>query len=282
MLILESEQGKAKSTAIRSLCPNSDWFSDGLPLGADAQKVVEQTTGKWIIEASELHGNRGKEVEALKAFMSRSVDGPVRMAYHRLATQRPRQFILIGTTNSVTGYLKDSTGGRRFWPVRIQEFDIRELLKTRDQLWAEAAQREANGESIRLEEELWAVAGEEQEKRRLGEEWEDEIFSLVEGADWVPSKVIWDAIGLRLNQRLPAHSNRMAEMMQRFGFDRKERLSVVYVVDGKAGTPKQTPCWIRAGYEEMPGQTFRWVQEFADSYEGKPETIADPNRLGGM
>jgi predicted P-loop ATPase len=280
MLILESEQGKAKSTAIRTLCPDSDWFSDGLPLGADAQKVVEQTTGKWIIEASELHGNRGKEVEALKAFMSRSVDGPVRMAYHRLATQRPRQFILIGTTNSVTGYLKDSTGGRRFWPVRIQEFDIKTLAKTRDQLWAEAAAREATGESIRLEEHLWDLAAQEQEKRRLVDDWEDVIGELVESIEWVPSLTIWGTLGLRTNQQSIAHINRLSEVMQKLGFSQKTRLSVIFVTDGKAAKPKQTTCWVRDGFETT-GIAVRWIQEFADGYTGRPETD-DETRLGGM
>ncbi len=280
MLILESEQGKAKSTAIRTLCPDSDWFSDGLPLGADAQKVVEQTTGKWIIEASELHGNRGKEVEALKAFMSRAVDGPVRMAYHRLATQRPRQFILIGTTNNVTGYLKDSTGGRRFWPVRVQEFDIRTLTKVRDQLWAEAAKRELDGESIRLEEELWEAAAVEQEKRRMSDDWEDVIAELVEDINWVPSLTLWEKLGLRVGSTSTAQGIRLNEVMQKLGFSHRTRLSVVFIVDGKAAKPKQTTCWLRDGFDTA-GMSVRWVQEFAEGYAGRPES-EDGNRLGGM
>lgn len=280
MLILESEQGKAKSTAIRLLCPNSEWFSDGLPLGADAQKIVEQTTGKWIIEASELHGNRGKEVDALKAFMSRGVDGPVRMAYHRLATQRPRQFIIIGTTNSMTGYLKDSTGGRRFWPVKIREFNLRQLLEVRDQLWAEAAHREAQGEPIQLEEELWPAAGEEQEKRRMADDWEDLLYEMAEGVEWIPATVVWERVGLKPFQISPTHSNRISEIMQRFGFAKKMRLSVQFVVDGKASKTTQANCWIKESFQGY-GLVVRWVQEFDDAYTGRPETT-DDGRLGGM
>ena len=77
----ESSQGMLKSTALRVLCPVDDWFSDDLPLGVDSKQVIERTVGKWIIEAAEMHGNRGREAEALKGFLSRQVDGPVRLAY---------------------------------------------------------------------------------------------------------------------------------------------------------------------------------------------------------
>jgi len=116
LLVLESKQGTLKSSALRALCPNDQWFSDDLPLGTESKQVIERTAGKWIIEAAEMHGNRGRETEQLKAFLSRQVDGPVRLAYARLPTTVARQFVLVGTTNS-TSYLKDSTGGRRFWPV---------------------------------------------------------------------------------------------------------------------------------------------------------------------
>jgi predicted P-loop ATPase len=55
--------------------------------------------------------------------LSRQVDGPVRLAYQRTSTEVPRQFVAIGTTNRVTEYLKDSTGNRRFWPVKVRAFD---------------------------------------------------------------------------------------------------------------------------------------------------------------
>ena len=81
LLILESGQGTLKSTALRTLCPNEEWFSDDLPLGVDSKQVIERTGGKSIIEAAEMYGNRGREAEQLKAFLSRQVDGPARLAY---------------------------------------------------------------------------------------------------------------------------------------------------------------------------------------------------------
>jgi predicted P-loop ATPase len=270
MLILESEQGKTKSSAILALCPDARWFSDDLPLGAESREVIEATGGKWIIEAAELQNIRGKEVERLKAFLSRQTDGPVRMAYDRTPTEVPRQFIIIGTTNLFTGYLRDSTGNRRFWPVRVQEFDVPGLARDRDQLWAEASHREALGESIRLEEDLWRDASVQQEKRAIVDEWEELIFDgLDDDVDWIPTNIVWEKLGVRANMRDPRASTRVYEIMQRHGFVEKQKLSVTFVVDGNSGRAKQMTCWVKQYHSE--GKTVRWVSEFADAYAGRPE-----------
>jgi hypothetical protein len=144
MLVLESRQGFSKSTALRVLCARDEWFSDDLPLNVGAKELIERTLGKWLVEASDLHGMRTPEVEQLKAMLSRQIDGPARMAYARKAIERPRHFILIGTTNSAA-YLNDSTGARRFWPVRVNRFDVAAIVRDRDQLWAEAVARVKQG-----------------------------------------------------------------------------------------------------------------------------------------
>jgi predicted P-loop ATPase len=145
MPTFESPQGKDKSTALKVLAVEEDWFSDDLPLTADSQKVIEQTTGRWIVEVAELSGMRKANVEHLKSFLSRQVDRS-RMAYGRLTTEKKREFIVVGTTNE-TAYLKDLTGNRRYWPVKTPIFDLAALRRDRDQLWAEAAAHEAAGET---------------------------------------------------------------------------------------------------------------------------------------
>lgn len=175
MLILESSQGADKSQALRALASNDDWFTDDLPLGSDTRRFMESTAGKWIVEAGELKGMGKGDVAALKACLSRQRD-EARLAYGRKNTRVARQFVIIGTTNEKEGYLRDTTGNRRFWPVLIQRFDLEKLKTDRDQLWAEAAEAEALGESIRLDPRLYEAAAVEQEARLSGDDPLDDVL----------------------------------------------------------------------------------------------------------
>jgi predicted P-loop ATPase len=229
MLVLESQQGLQKSSALRALCPQPDWFSDDFELNVSSQRLIESTLGKWIIEASELSGMHKSQVELLKSTLSRQIDGPARMAYARLPIERPRQFILVGTTND-RNYLADSTGARRFWPVEVQRFDVQWMLDNRDQLWAEAAKREADGESNRLPEHLWEAAGEEQEKRRQVDPWEshlraallkaDELHDYRDGKTRVAASYLWNVLSMDTERQSRRDQMRVSEIMQRLGFTR--------------------------------------------------------------
>jgi len=222
MMVLESgEQGLQKSTALRTLCPDEKWFSDDLPLNVDAKQIVERTAGKWIIEASDLSGMHSSQVEHLKGMLSRQVDGPVRLAYGRLPVEQPRQFIIIGTTNSYT-YLSDSTGNRRFWPVRVQRFDVSWIKGNREQIWAEAYSREQSGESIRLDPSLYAHATMQQERRRAEDPWEvklDEVFSR--DKKWrITLDEVYAPLGLSIDRRDPRAGERIHKALHKLGFRR--------------------------------------------------------------
>jgi predicted P-loop ATPase len=228
MLVLESSQGLNKSTGVRALCPDETWFSDDLSLNSKSKELIEHTLGKWIIEASDLSGKKKTEIEQLKAMMSRQVDGPARMSYAHKAVERPRHFILIGTTNS-RAYLTDSTGARRFWPVRVQLFDIDALVRDRDQLWAEAVVRVRNGESIRMPPELWIEAAQHQEARREIDPWEatlqhtlDMIKASGDGKRRVTAEALFLAVGLvDIARRDRPAQLRVSAIMQRLGFTRR-------------------------------------------------------------
>jgi predicted P-loop ATPase len=220
MLVLESPQGKEKSTVLKALCPNEEWFSDGLPLDANAQKTIEQTSGKWIIEVAELSGLKKTEIEHVKNFLSQTHD-IARMAYDRMVTTRPRHFIMIGTTNSKQ-YLRDSTGNRRFWPIKTPQFDAAKIAKDRDQLWAEAAEKEKTGMSIRLPKHLWIVAEAHQEERRNEDPWEIQINQCLEDMRGrILTEDIWKVVGMFDRARRSQNDNiRIGQALARLGFER--------------------------------------------------------------
>lgn len=138
-VILEGVQGKRKSTFISILAKN--WFAELDGDVTDTKAMVELLQGAWIAELNELGGFAKADVRHIKAFISRRSD-KVRLAYAKRAQEYHRQSIFIGSTNDDV-YLKDSTGGRRFLPVRCLiegEIDTARLEREIDQLWAEALQ----------------------------------------------------------------------------------------------------------------------------------------------
>jgi hypothetical protein len=220
MLVLESYQGAEKSSTLSTLAGNVAWFTDDCPFNAEGREAIEALSGKWIVEASDLAGLSKASHEKLKSFLSRATDTG-RAAYGRLPEAVQRQCVIIGTTNNAT-YLSDGTGNRRFWPVTVGAFDLEALAHDRDQLWAEAAAREAAGESIRLDQSLWADAAAEQEARRV----EDPIVSaLAAGLGDVTGKIrssdIWELLDIPIAQR-PNVAARVGNAMQELGWVRKK------------------------------------------------------------
>jgi hypothetical protein len=242
MLVIESFQGKGKSNALRALCPRGEWFTDNVPLNLDAKRMIEETAGIWIAEVGELAGFSSARIEHLKATLSRAVDGPTRMAYARLPMSRERQFVVIGTTNA-KAYLNDSTGGRRFWPVSVTKFDWAGVANDRDQIWAEAAAREADGASIRLAEHLWSVAANEQEKRREADPWEDVLEAKYGDAPpgaRVALEEPWRVLGFTSEkERGPKDGSRVTRIMHRLGYEKKNRRDPNEIVNGKGKQKKQ-------------------------------------------
>jgi predicted P-loop ATPase len=178
MLVFDSGQGENKSSATQILAVRPEWFTDALDMSGDKDAVMN-LQGKWIAEAGELDGMRKVEINTVKAFLSRPVDR-ARFAYGRLTQDYPRQCVFIGTSNE-GAYLRDATGGRRFWPVEVGRIDLDKLRRDRDQLYAEAVVAFRSGEGLVLPESLWGAAAEEQEARHAEHPWEGILRDYLDG-----------------------------------------------------------------------------------------------------
>ena len=174
MLVLNGPQGVGKSTLIAKLA--GEWFSDSLNLGDTKDKTAaEKLQGYWILEIGELAGLKKAEVETLRSFLSRQND-IYRAAFGKRATPHLRQCVFFGTTNAESGYLRDTTGNRRFWPVKTpgngkkQSWNLthEEIL----QIWAEALVYVRQREKLYLSAEMDALAKDEQREAMESDERE--------------------------------------------------------------------------------------------------------------
>lgn len=158
ILVLSGPQGIGKSTFFAKL--GGAWYSDSLAISDMKDKTAaEKLQGYWILELGELAGIKKVDVETVKSFVTR-VDDKYRQAYGMVVESHPRSCIIVGTTNSESGFLRDITGNRRFWPVQVSEhgshhpWDLEDI----DQVWAEAIQAYKDGESLFLSGEVAQMA----------------------------------------------------------------------------------------------------------------------------
>ncbi|EHC2869990.1 hypothetical protein ABZU90_001517 [Listeria monocytogenes] len=161
-IVTTGRQGLAKSFLPDKLA--GAWFSDTLN-NVTGKEAYEALQGTWIMELAEMSATKKADIEAIKHFISKREDA-FRVAYGKHKSFFPRQCIFWGTSNDPE-FLRDKTGNRRFWPVKVglqeRKYKVWEMSEeTRAQLWAEAKKYWTDGESLFLSDEEDELATEQQ------------------------------------------------------------------------------------------------------------------------
>jgi predicted P-loop ATPase len=245
VLVLEGKQGKGKSRACAALF-GQEWFTDNLSHDLASKDAQQGMAGKWGIELAELNVLVRSTSQAAKAFFSRQVDY-YRPPYGKSFVEQPRQSIFIGTTNDAD-YLTDSTGNRRYWPVFCEKAEVGWISDNREQLWAEAAEIEARGEVLWLEDGTLQRKAVLQQSQRLAEDvWTSAVRKWIEEglrSDVQVGEVLHHALGLPRAQQNRAAEMRVASILRADGWMRHKHR-------GRDGKP--TSSWFAPG-RELPGR----------------------------
>lgn len=168
MIVLEGAQGKGKTSLLRAIGQN--WYCSAKEK-VDSNNFFQMLQGKLLIEIAELDSFNRAEITRIKQVVSDPVDR-YRSPYDRATEDHPRQSIFVGTTNEYA-YLRDDTGGRRFWPIKCGEINLTLTNEIREQLFAESVHL------YKLNTTWWNMpfsTADEQEQRRQIDPWEELIL----------------------------------------------------------------------------------------------------------
>lgn len=260
--VLDGDQGIGKSTIVKDLV-TPDYYSETLSLtDMDDKSGAEKLQGFWIIEIGELAGMKKVDIEKVKAFLSTS-DDKYRPSYGKVVESHPRQCIIIATVNGERGYLRDITGNRRFWIIKVHQKKQKKSWHFdehfRQQFWAEAKEIWKAGEKLYLEGDVLEAAEEAQKgameadervgmikeflNRELPDDW-DEMYlfarrNFLTGTEFgvpehagkhirteVSNAEIWcECFGKSLQELKPSDSYGIAAMMAQIpGWERTSQI----------------------------------------------------------
>lgn len=136
---MKGQQGIGKTRFLEALTLDSRYFGDGVVLDVRNKDDIIQALGKWICELGEIASTFKKDIDSLKAFITKSVD-EFRVPYGKTSVQYPRMTAFCGTVND-DEFLVDQTGNRRFAVIPLDDDFYIDYAKIREfdflQLWTE-------------------------------------------------------------------------------------------------------------------------------------------------
>lgn len=238
-----SAQGTHKSSILANMAPSRDLFVE-LDLQTRETDLARVLRGTVIGELAELKGLHSKEMESVKAWVTRRWEKLIQK-YEEFATIFPRRLLIVGTTNQEQ-MLADPTGNRRWGPIKVGQGDAVAVARDMEQLWAEGLQMWANG-GIRWER-FETLAKKEHSKYMITDSWEENILewlkapdpmsgSRPEVRDWVTTQEIAsEALHIPAGLLKKADGHRIAAAMRAINYKYvtrrvKNRMTRVWVPD---------------------------------------------------
>ena len=140
ILVFQGKQGIGKTRFFEMLALKSQYFGEGICLDPRDKDSIMQTTSKWIAELGEIGSTMRKDMDSVKAFLTKSTD-EYRTPYGKASLHYPRITSFVGTVNDEQ-FLIDQTGNRRFVTIPLPEdlvIDYNTQIKSFDalQLWSQ-------------------------------------------------------------------------------------------------------------------------------------------------
>ena len=140
ILVFQGKQGIGKTRFFEMLALNSRYFGEGISLDPRDKDSVMQATSKWISELGEIGSTMRKDMDSVKAFLTKSTD-EYRTPYGKASLHYPRMTSFVGTVNDEQ-FLIDQTGNRRFVTIPLAPdlvIDYETQIKPFNalQLWAQ-------------------------------------------------------------------------------------------------------------------------------------------------
>jgi len=221
-LVLEGEQGRKKSSTFKIL--GGEWFGD-TDIDLNHKDSMSALRGKWLYEFSELGSLARAESTKQKSFLSRQVD-EFRPVFGTREIKAPRQLVFGGSTNE-TEWNKDSTGGRRFWPITVnEEVDTEGLEMTRDQLFAEALVMVNEGlKNWPTAEEQKKIFDKEQFKRGISESFIEALHEhvMTHNGEFSLHYAATDWLKFQMKDLTPATQTRIGSALMKLGCTKIEK-----------------------------------------------------------
>ena len=228
--ILVGSQGAGKSTGVAAICPHPDFFTE-ISLNEKEDDLARKMRGRLLGEISELRGLNTRDIETIKAFVTRTHEiwTP---KFKEFSTTFPRRIVLIGTTNQEE-FLADQTGNRRWLPVTIGKVNVAKIREDHLQLWAESRDTFTGVQW----EDAERLAKENQSNHLIIDAWFEVVQEWLSNKNLIPqygteinyegfvttNQILLDVIELDKKSIHAGHQMRVAKILNSLGFVKRAK-----------------------------------------------------------